>query len=315
MSILSRTLRRHGVVAAILAVSTASATRYSGDFEELGTSARAIGIGGAAVAFSTDPSAIYYNPSMTTRLPRTSVLLLHSEDFAGLLSHNFLAVTFPSKQQSLGAAVLHNGIPGIKLTRLPVESLPPGENNRPYVYRTVTANQLLLYINYGRVLAPWVAAGGNAKVIYQDLGGTGSCFGMGLDLGLTLTPMNDLDIGLRVRNVSTSPLFWDNGTREYLTPRGALGLAKTVRFARDRLGFSIEAEGDLETRSLSTNMGIEYGFRDVLFGRLGVYRGNFSFGIGLRFRRFHIEYGYAAGAGPDAREMGNPQQFSGGVEF
>jgi len=307
--------RRTAAWLSLLLALPAAATKYAGDFEELGTSARAIGMGGAVVAAAQDPSAIYYNPSLLSRLGRPAVFFLHSEDFSGLLQHNYLAAALPSGLQSFGFAVLHNGIPGIKLTALPDSTQPPGENNRPYVYRTVSANQLVGYVNYSRTLSPFLALGGNAKVIWQDLGGTASCFGMGLDLGLVLTPLRDLDVGLRVRNLSTSPLFWDSGTRELITPRAALGLAKSLPLGRNRLTFALETEADFEALSFIPNLGMEYAFRDVLFGRIGVYRGNFTFGLGLRLRRFHVDYGYAAGIAPGARELGSPQQFSGGVEF
>lgn len=293
----------------------AMATKYAGDFEELGTSARAIGMGGAVVAATFDPSAIYYNPSLSSRLTRPAVFFLHSEDFSGLLQHNYLAASFPSALQSFGLALLHNGIPGIKLTTLPDTSLPPGENNRPYTYRTVNANQLVGYINYSRILSPYAALGGNAKIIWQDLGSTASCFGMGVDAGLILSPARDLEVGLRVRNLSTSPLFWDTGTRELITPRAALGIAKSLSLGRNRLTIALESEADLEEMRFVPNFGVEYAFRDVLFGRLGVHRGNFSFGLGLRLKKFHVDYGYAAGIAPGARELGSPQQFSGGVEF
>jgi hypothetical protein len=301
---------------ALLAVLTATAfaTRYAGDFEELGTSARAIGMGGAVVATASDPSAIYYNPSRPAGFQRTSVLFLHSEDFSGLVKHNYLGISFHSSLQSIGFAVLHNGIPGIKLTALPDSTQPPGPDNRPYVLREVSATQLVGYVNYARTLSPYLSLGGNVKLIYHDLG-VGSAFGMGLDLGATLTPMTDLDVGLRVRNASTSPLFWDTGTRELVMPRAALGLAKSFRIAKDRLTLALETEANVEGLDFTPNFGVEYGFRNVLFGRLGVYRGNFSFGLGLRLKRFHVDYGYASGVAPDARDLGSPQQISGGIEF
>lgn len=295
--------------------STALATKYAGDFEELGTSARAIGMGGAVVAASTDPSAIYYNPSLCSRLRRPSALLMHSEDFSGLVKHNFLGVTFPDGAQAFGLALLHNGIPNIKLTRLPNPDSPPGENNRPYLDKTVNANQLVGYINFARILSPALACGANAKIIYQNLGGTASCFGMGVDFGLNLIPLSDIDIGLRIRNLSTSPLFWDTGTKEFITPRPALGVSKLFRFGRNRLRLAIEAEAALEEKSIGTNIGCEYSFREILYARLGSYRNNFSFGLGLRFKRFYLDYGYATGVAPEARELGSPQQISGGVEF
>ena len=304
---------RTALLLAALAAA-AFATRYAGDFEELGTSARAIGMGGAVVAAASDPSAIYYNPSRPSGFAKTSVLFLHSEDFSGLVKHNYLGISFHSQLQSFGFAVLQNGVPNIALTTVPDTTREPGPYNRPYVLRYVSATDVVGYVNYARALSPYVAVGGNAKIIYRDLG-VGSAFGMGLDLGATVTPMTDLDIGLRVRNASASPLFWDTGTRELMTPRGALGLAKTFRISQDRLTLALETEANMEGLEFTPNYGIEYGFRNVLFGRLGVYRGSFAFGLGLRIKRFHVDYGYAAGVAPDARELGTPQQVSGGFEF
>jgi hypothetical protein len=302
------------IVLLVALAAAAFATRYAGDFEELGTSARAIGMGGAVVAAASDPSAIYYNPSRPSGFARTSALFLHSEELSGLVNHNFLGVSFHSALQSIGFAVLHNGVAGIKLTALPDPTESVGPNNRPYVLRLVSATQVVGYVNYARTLSPYVAVGGNVKIIYNDLG-VGSAFGMGLDLGATLMPMTDLDVGLRIRNASTSPLFWDTGTKELVMPRGALGLAKSFRISRDRLTLALEAEANVEGLDFTPNYGVEYGFRNVLFGRLGVYRGNFAMGVGLRIKRFHVDYGYASGIAPDARDLGSPQQVSGGFEF
>ncbi len=298
----------------IFLISPAAATRYAGDFELLGTSARITGMGGAAVAAADDASAIYYNPSRCAGLGSRSAVFLHSSDFSGLVSHNYLGVAFGSRIQSLGVAVLHNGVPGIKLTALPNETIPPGENNRPYIVKTVSADQFVGYVSIARALNPYLALGGNVKVIYHDIS-VGTCFGMGLDLGVTVTPTAGLELGVRLRNASTSPLFWTSGTREYVEPTAALGLAKTFPLGRDRLTLAIESEAGFESSFRLPSYGLEYSFRNVLLGRIGAYQGNLTFGLGLRFGRFRVDYGYASGVAPDARELGSPQQLSGGIQF
>src|SRR5512143_4174475 len=142
---LYRISRRLAVGLALIWAGIAGATPYAGDFEELGTSARAIGMGGAVVAAAADPSAIYYNPSRPSGFTRTSVLFLHSEELSGMVKHNYLGVSFHSPLQSLGFAVLHNGVPNIKLTALPDSTQPVGPNNRPYVIREVSVTQVVGY--------------------------------------------------------------------------------------------------------------------------------------------------------------------------
>jgi hypothetical protein len=271
-------------------------------------------MGGAVVATATGPTAVYYNPARAGLESRTRALLMHSEDFSGLVQHNYFGITFPSQRQSFGVALLHNGVPGIKLTALPDSTRPPGPDNRPYETETVSANQFVGYVNYSRVITPRFSLGGNAKIIYQDLG-VGSCFGMGLDIGAVLTPGAGVDIGLRVRNASTAPLFWTTGTRELITPRVALGMDKTFRFGDDALVLAIEVEGIPEEMSFTHNLGLEYAFRNALFGRLGMHQGNLTFGLGARYKRFYVDYGYASGYATGSRELGSAQQVSGGIEF
>ncbi|MFO7675441.1 MAG: hypothetical protein R6X12_03890 [bacterium] len=297
-----------------LLCSLSAATWYAGDFERLGTSARSLGMGGAAVTTSLGPAAIYYNPARAGLPGRAGLVFMHSEDFSGLVKHNYLAAAFPSERQSVGVAVLHNGIPGIRLTALPDSTRPPGPDNRPYTVRVVSANQLVGYVNYARTIIPELSVGGNAKVIYQDLG-VGNCFGMGIDIGLLVRPGAGVDVGLRARNASAAPLFWSTGTRELVLPRFALGAGRTFGLGSDALTLAIEAEGGIEEPGLAYNLGAEYAFRNVLFGRAGLHEGNLTFGLGLRYRRLHIDYAYASGYAAGSRELGSAQQVSGGVEF
>ena len=153
------------------AVSIAQATKYAGDFEELGVSARSVAMGSALVATGADPAALYYNPSASVLLPRRDVMLMHAENFGGLVKNDFATVALPSDKSCLGFGLLHNGVSGIKLTGLLNDSLPLGAVfvdttfnssgdtlidtviNVPVVRKTVECGGLGFYFNYARQLS------------------------------------------------------------------------------------------------------------------------------------------------------------------
>ena len=72
-------LKKAGLLLLFL-TTLAGATQYAGDFEQLGASARVIGMGGTAVTSAFGPAAIYYNPARTGLTGRAGLLLMHSED-------------------------------------------------------------------------------------------------------------------------------------------------------------------------------------------------------------------------------------------
>ena len=313
----------------LLACSLLFATRYAGDFEELGASSRAVGMGSAFVAAGADPAALYYNPAVTAMMTGRNVMLMHAENFGGIVRSDFGTVLFPLANAGLGAGILHNGVSGIKLTRLLRPDLPIGVEfpdtneqgevvtkvNLPVVTETVSAADWIGYFNYARRVGGNLHVGGNAKLIYRTTG-VSTCLGMGLDIGALLVIAQGFNVGLQVRNVTTSPLFWNTGTTEAMDPRATLGLSKTFALGRDhRLQMGIQAEGNLEGLSIEESAGAEYSYRDMVFGRLGLHRGNFTFGLGGAYKRFFLDYGYETAAYADSRELPPTQRLSGGIRF
>jgi len=313
--------------------SIAPATKYAGDFEELGVSARSVAMGSALVATGADPAALYYNPSASVLLSERDIMLMHAENFGGLVKNDFATVALPSDKSCLGFGLLHNGVSGIKLTRLLNDGLPLGAEfvdttfsnagdtlidtviNVPVVSKTVSAADWVFYLNYARQLSFHFLVGGNAKLIYRTTG-VSTCFGMGLDAGATWVLVKDFNVGLRVRNLSTAPLFWDTKTRESVLPTVALGVGKTFGLGRkDRLLVDVEGEGSFEGLPIQENVGVEYQFHDVLFGRLGFHRGNFTMGLGGQYKRFFLDYAFETAAYQDAQDLPSSQKIAGGIRF
>lgn len=292
------------------------ATKYAAEFEELGVSARAWGLGGAAVAFSTDPSTIYYNPAGSVRLAR-SAFLMHQENYGGMVKNDFLSLVLPAGLASFGFGVYHTGVPNIILTRLNDTLQPPSETNPPESTGVTGAADWILYFNYARSLTPRLSAGGNAKVIYRTVG-VGSAYGMGVDLGVLYQSF--FDLGLRIRNLSTSPLFWSTKTRETIMPRMAVGIAKLFSWDVNRIRVALEQELQFEgmdktalhhigSLSFEENIGLEYSYKDQLMARLGFYKHRLCYGLGGRYRNFFLDYAY------ESFDLGSNHRLSGGISF
>jgi len=289
------------------------ATDYAGDFEDFGASARAMGLGSAYVSCVSDASAIYYNPAASVLLRSPQLLFLHSENFiGGIVQNNFISYVYPSREQTYGLAILTNRIPDIKITKLPYPDLPPSDSNRPYVDRIVNASDWIFYLNYSQLLNANFGIGGNVKFIYRSLG-IGSGFGMGLDIGSIYTIVPDFKVGLKVSNLTTSPLFWSTKTRQAILPKIIMGLSKTVRFENSALLFTGDVETNLDVFNLQTNLGIEYLYKDALAFRAGLYRLNPCFGVGFTYKKIFIDYAYVSRNYQE--DLGSSQKFSGGIKF
>lgn len=296
-----------------LCLSAISATKYAGDFEGLGASARAIGIGGAYVSCVSDASAIYYNPAASTLLKSSQLMFLHSENFSqGIVQNNFLSYLYPQQNQTYGIAVLTNRIPDIKITKLPYPDLPPGDTNRPYLDRIVNASDWITYFNYAKTVSDNLSIGGNLKIIYRSIG-VSSGFGMGIDLAGLYAIRPDFKIGLKFANLSTSPLFWSTKTVESIMPRLDIGLSKTIVLETSSFLLSASLNSNFDDLKINTNLGIEYLYKNALSFRVGLYNYNPCFGIGFAYRKIFIDYAYIAHYHDE--ELGNSQKFSGGIQF
>jgi hypothetical protein len=296
-----------------LFISLMTATPYAGAFEELGASARALAQGGASVATILDPSTIYYNPSASALVTEQQVMFLHSENFlGGIVKNNFLAFIRPELNQAYGIALLANRIPDIKITKLPNPALPPSDSNQPIIDRIITASDIIAYFNYARLLNNYLSAGGNIKIIYRSLG-IGSAFGIGFDIGSMMMITPSFKLGLKVTNFSVSPLFWSNKTREYISPKITLGVAKTFTVQKSNITMSSDLESYFDNFELKNNIGFEYLYNNSLAFRIGLYHYNLTAGVGFSYKKLFIDYAYLSHYNQE--DLGASQKFSGGIRF
>lgn len=283
-------------------------TKYAGDFQELGVGGRALAMGGTGVAQSVEPSAIYFNPAGSFFVSR-GVFLMHAENFAGIVKNEFGSIILPKGRMVFGFGAQYVSVSGIKLTTLPDTTSSPGDDNQPIPYDTVGTSDMILYINGARGNEK-IAYGANIKVFYRNLS-VMSGFGGGLDVGLRLN-MDYLKIGLAVRDFILSPIIWDNGSKETILPKLSFGCAPVLPIRK--LNSVITLEFDFvktwDVSGFDLNLGFEYAFKDLIFGRIGIHRGDYTLGIGLFYKRFRLDYAFVTHSW-----LENSNKFSAGLQF
>ena len=298
---------RRFVILALLPL-IAAATKYAGEFQELNVGARPSAMGGTGIAQFIDPTAICFNPAGTFFAPR-SAHVMHGENFAGVVKNEFGAVVLPRAGMSLGMGVQYVHTSGIKLTTLPDTTELPGGTNIPVAYDTVGTSDYIIYVN-GSKGSERFAFGANIKIFYRDLSViTG--FGGGLDLGFACN-LDHLRAGIAVRDFILAPLIWSSGLKETILPKVSLGVAPIISLpaAHSKIALETDIVKTVDVAGFDVNLGFEYAYKDLIFGRVGLNRGNYTLGLGLQYRRFSIDYAFVT-----HDDLNNTNKISAGLTF
>ncbi|MEY3542525.1 MAG: hypothetical protein RLZZ204_1337 [Bacteroidota bacterium] len=289
-------------------VSTTQAQfrKYSNEFLNIGAGAKGLAMGGTQVATVADATAGYWNPAGLAQIKNSSFSLMHAEYFAGIGKYDYASFAMPLgdpeySTRSLGFSLLRFAVDDIPNTLFLVE--PDGSINYNNI-RSFSSADYAFLISYGQKLIEEeersLSFGFNAKVIHRSVGSFAKAWGFGLDAGVQYR-LKGLRIGLMAKDISTTFNAWKFSFTDqekevlYLTnndipvkstemtaPRLVLGSAYTANFndnlaltAELNMEFSFDGRRNVLLSSSNLNMdprmGIELGFKDLLFGRVGVY--------------------------------------------
>ncbi len=270
----------------LLAVGNAcAASSFAGEFLALGAGARSAALGSAYVAIASDPTATYWNPAGLTQLGASQLHLMHAERFSGLVNHDFIAIAQPgSRIHGLGVGLLRVGVGDIQFTELQDPGRALSADNRPLVSTTESSADYALYLSAAHRLRDKLSLGLSLKLIYRQVA-TFSAYGMGLDLGMHYQLRPGIRLAANLRDITTTPIFWDTDTTDRIQPSLLVGAAyehplagghATFVFA-SRAGGHAEDAGDASP----LNAGIEYRYRTLAL-RGGLEEGRQALGIGLQ---------------------------------
>lgn len=280
-----------------------TARKYSNEFMNIGVDAAALGMSNAVVAHTADVNSGYWNPAGLVHLEDNEVALMHSSYFANIANYNYIAFAKPLDDRSaIALSFIRFGVDDILDTTQLIDEQGNVNYDRINLF---SAADYGLTFSYARKLPiDGLNYGVNAKVIRRVIGDFASSWGFGLDLGIQFETGNEWQIGLMVRDITTTFNAWSfddekltqiqdavegqnqevpEGT-EITIPKLQLGISKLFTFNYD---YTLRTELDLNVRfeenndvisssfaSINPALGFEFGYTDLVFLRAGM--GNFQ---------------------------------------
>ncbi len=293
-------------------------SKYAGEFIGGGVDARSLSLGNIVLTSFNNPSAVYFNPSFLPEMAMDGVTVSHSERFEGIVQQEFAAYKTKYREFDVGAALIWINVDGITLTRLENEDEVISPDNRIIPDGTVSDNEFAFFLSMGRKFRDNMNWGAGVKLLYKTFEEE-SASGIGFDVsGLYKAPYN-IDLGLKIQDITTSALFWTTGTNEFISPSILFNAEYNGRLEYFLADYKIIGGTKIRTENYSEYSFASLGFADFIL----------SAGLELKFKNVFIRGGYntddtwSAGSGlelfnfvldyafrPDFEDLGNTHKAS-----
>lgn len=277
--------------------------KYSNEFLSIGIGARARGMGNAAVASTNSVVAGYWNPAAlgAIELKGPQVGAMHTEQFAGVAKFDYLGVVLPiaNQDRKFGLSLIRFGIDDIPNTLSLFDA--DGTINYDNIVPFSSADYAFLgsYSQKINTKKGNLYVGGNAKIVYRQIGPFASSWGFGIDASL-LYFSKKWRLGLVVRDASNTFNAWSFNLSdeeknvlslsgndlpinsvEKTKPQITLGIARSFKMNDNwdlltEMDWIATTDGKRNTLisadpiSLDLAIGAELDFKDLIFLRLGV---------------------------------------------
>jgi tetratricopeptide (TPR) repeat protein len=262
----------------------------------MGFGARAMGMGNAFVAMADDPTAVYWNPAGLDYIFQQSLTFFHASLPEGGL-YDFLGYAYPTLD--LGTFAL--GIGRIGTGDIDQYNIAGEKIGGSFSY-----DNYRLYLSYGLKLPYNISAGLSIKVLRQgfynlslvEYSGDVNATGVGMDLGILYKPdfstsplLRDWSFGLNVQNMFQPQLKLGDIT-DVIPLALRFGLMRTIPISGTG-AFNILLDLDKSsTTDLGVFLGTEFNYQGIGKLRVGYNNSAISFGAGVEYRMFQIDYAY-----------------------
>jgi tetratricopeptide (TPR) repeat protein len=252
----------------------------------LGAGSRAISLGRAFVSVADDASAVYWNPAALRNVQSKQIMGMYMPVFGDFTEgdYTFFSAVYPTL--NAGAFGLGFMRSGTTFRGYDVDSRPTGEGD-------YSESQVIISYaveRHSRYLLGSLATGMSFKIANQKVSPYSST-SPGVDLGFRLIPdvAKSFAIGINFQDLSgpRHKLFQETD-RTYRTVLAGVGYTRVLSSGG---AIRVNMQLDLpEKADRQFHMGAEYAHSRYLSFRLGLDRGNFSFGLGVNVSGFGLDY-------------------------
>ncbi|MEQ8524199.1 PorV/PorQ family protein [Gracilimonas sp.] len=292
------------VMIPILTIAQTTQAKYGNDFLTTGSGARALGMGSAHTALTSDVTSAYWNVAGLAEVETPQIMYMHSERFSGIVGYDYGAAALPLKSSKgvVSISFFRQGVDNIAntLNAWDRERDQPKGNVEDYITR-FSAADMALFFSYALQKTEQLSYGASAKIIRQKLGPFAEAWGYSLDIGAKYK--TDFAIfGITVHDITTMQKMWDvnegafgdyeaqfdslgatlpTGQNEFVLPSVKLGAAKLFPIGTD---FLVSAAADVDllfenrqayylnvgSMSIEPHVGSEISYKDIIAFRAGV---------------------------------------------
>jgi hypothetical protein len=304
---------------------TLHAGRYAGDFIEIGSGVRALGLGGAFSAVANDGSAVYWNASGISQIKRIEIGLMRAYLYGGLAYYDHITYCQP----------LPNDVTiGVNWTRLTIPDIPVFSESYlidttidqrvtfPELHLTgipddtfTSTDDLIQFafsknveydLNLGWLffeLPVDLYFGGNIKYIsrkIQDYTGTATGFDLSfltkqyLDRWFDVRWLGTLSLGLNFQDIGGTSISWNTISRQSdeIVMNTKMGFAYLQPIEPFKSELLLTTDTDFHVYGQKQRWGIEYVYDKFLSGRFGYYDENFAAGLSVFLYDVHLDYAF-----------------------
>mgnify|MGYP002631907197 CR=1 FL=1 len=279
--------------------SFAQAPKYSNEFLSIGVGARGLAMSKAQVASVNDITSAYWNPAGLTGISdNLQVAGQHAEYFAGIAKYDYLAGgTKIDDRSAVAFSMVRFGVDDIPNTTQLIDQ--NGQVNYDRITTFSAADYAFLMSYAKKIGEKGLSLGGNAKVIYRQVGQMARAWGFGIDVGAQYQ-FGKWKVGAVGRDITSTFNSWSysldsttiavfnatgneipqNGV-EVTLPKLSLGIGRKF-VIKERVGIMPELNIDITTDgkrnvlipgdpfSFDPNLGLELSYLTIFYIRGGV---------------------------------------------